>query len=71
MRIINNRAESIEARLRRLKKHYIENPPKNFNLAVIDCCFWNALTNAQAAEILNATEDEVRFEVDIIIQQSQ
>ena len=74
MRIRNTRKETIEKRYRRLKAHYAENPPKNataFRFAVIRCSFQAGLTDAQTAEILDTSEDVIRFEIDIAIQDAQ
>lgn len=71
MRIINNCAESIEARFRRLKNYYDQNPANNLNIAVWHCYFWNGMTYRQTADILDVFESRVRTEVDILMQGAQ
>ena len=67
----NPRREPIEARYRRLKKQYDENPPSNLRIAVLDCYFLNGLTLQHVAEILQITEEDVCFEIDILRQQAE
>ena len=68
MRIINSRPESYEARFRRLKNYYDENPPRNLNIAVYHCYFWNGMSVRQTADILDIFDSDVRREVDILMQ---
>ena len=68
---LRKRREPPEKRFRRLKKRYTEKPPQSIRLAVVDCFFWNGLTDAQTAEILGTSTDVIHAEVDGLIQNPQ
>lgn len=68
---IRKRREPTEKRFRRMKKRYTEKPPQSIRLAVVDCFFWNGLTDAQTAEILRTSTDVIHAEVDRLIQTPQ
>ena len=68
---LRKRREPTEKRFRRLKKRYAEKPPQSIRLAVVDCFFWNGLTDAQTAEILGTSTDVIHAEVDRLIQTPQ
>ena len=68
---IRKRREPTEKRFRRMKKRYTEKPPQSIRLAVVDCFFWNGLTDAQTAEILGTSTDVIHAEVDRLIQTPQ
>ena len=65
------RRETIESRFRRLKLKYAINPPKRLQTAVIECSFWNGLTDGQTAEILGTTKEIIAFEVDALMRSTQ
>ena len=52
---LRKRREPTEKRFRRMKKRYTEKPAQSIRLAVVDCFFWNGLTDAQTAEILGTS----------------
>ena len=65
---LRKRREPTEKRFRRMKKRYTEKPAQSIRLAVVDCFFWNGLTDAQTAEILGTSTDVIHAEVDRLIQ---
>ena len=66
-----NRRESSDARFRRLKNYYGDNPPQNLGTAVFHCYFFNGMSYRQTADILEIFESRVRSEVDILIHDAQ
>ena len=68
---LRKRREPTEKRFRRMKKRYTEKPAQSIRLAVVDCFFWNGLTDAQTAEILGTSTDVIHAEVDGLIQNPQ
>ena len=65
------RRETTESRYRRLKARYVETPPKSIRSGVLDCFFFNGLTDAQTAEILQTPKEAVLAEVEQLINTPQ
>lgn len=64
----------LAARMAHLKEHYHQQKAKGeFSLrwAVMDCCFRYGLNDAQAARVLECSEDDVHFECGIIKQNAE
>lgn len=64
----------LDARMAHLKEHYQQKKADgkfSFRWAVMDCCFKYGLNDAQAAIVLECSEDDVHFECEIIKQNAE